>query len=108
MGGWMAVVLWVAAAVLLAAAAALSADQPPFWLRLVIVMAQSVGAACLLAGVLLAVRRPLSRWAERQLRDIAGPGLIGAMSPRAALGALLARLYGSQPGTQEILTGILG
>jgi hypothetical protein len=104
----MAVVLWVAAVVLLAAASALGEDQPSFWLRLVIALAQCVGGACLVAGAFLGVRKPLSRWAERRLHEIVGPSLIRAMPPRAVLAALLPRLYGPQVDNHEILTSILG
>ena len=104
----MAVVLWVAAAILLAAAAALGEDQPTFWLRLVIVLAQSVGVACLAVGAFLAARKPLSRWAARRLEEVVGPSLIRVMPPRTVLAAVLHRLLGPQPDNRDILTSILG
>jgi hypothetical protein len=105
----MAVVLVLAAALgLLALSALLGPGQASPWLRAAFVFAQWTGPLLLiLLAVLVGWRRAAARL-RQLLVDIAGPALISAMSPRAALGALLPRVYGEGSQHADVLIGVLG
>ena len=62
----------------------------------------------LLAVAAFLARRRLISWAQRSLIEVAGPAVIGLMAPRAALHALLSRLYGDEVGHEDVLISLLG
>jgi hypothetical protein len=105
----MAVVLVLAAAVgLLVLTALVGPGQAAPWFRVVYVVILWVGPFLLvLLAVLIGRRRAASRL-RQALVDIAGPALIGSMSPRVALGSLLPRVYGHASPHEDVLVGVLG
>lgn len=104
----MAVVLGLAALLCLLVVALIGLDPAQPWLRVLSVLALWLGPISLVLLVGQLGRRPLVRWAERTLVDIAGPALIRMMAPRSVLGALLPWIYGERVSHQDVLTGLLG
>jgi hypothetical protein len=105
----MAVVLVLAAAVgLLVLTAFVGPGLAAPWFRVVYVVILWVGPFLLVLLAVLIGRRHATSRLQQALADIAGPALIGSMSPRAALGSLLPRVYGRDSPHEDVLVGVLG
>ncbi|GAA1216293.1 hypothetical protein [Pseudonocardia alaniniphila] len=105
----MAVVLVLAAAVgLLVLTAFVGPGLGAPWFRVVYVVILWVGPFLLVVLAVLIGRRHATSRLQQALADIAGPALIGSMSPRAALGSLLPRVYGKGSPHEDVLVGVLG
>jgi hypothetical protein len=105
----MAVVLVLATAVgLLVLTAFVGPGLAAPWFRVVYVVILWLGPFLLVLLAVLIGRRHATSRLRQALVDIAGPALIGSMSPRAALGSLLPRVYGKGSPHEDVLVGVLG